>query len=45
LENLASGDIKLSAEELREIDDVINNHEVKGDRYYGLSDEQMNLWG
>jgi len=45
LENLASGDVNLSTEELGRIDDVINSHEVKGDRYYGLSDEQMHLWG
>jgi pyridoxine 4-dehydrogenase len=45
LENLASGDITLSAEELQEINNVISGHEVKGDRAFGLSDEQSNLWG
>jgi pyridoxine 4-dehydrogenase len=45
LENLASGDIVLSNEEVQEIHGVVSSHEIKGDRYFGLSDEQMHLWG
>ncbi|THU84502.1 aldo/keto reductase [Dendrothele bispora CBS 962.96] len=44
LENLAAGDIVLTKEELKEISDLLAKHEVKGDRYVGLSDEQLHLW-
>ncbi|KAJ7451035.1 aldo/keto reductase [Mycena latifolia] len=45
LENLAGGDIALSAEEIKEMDEIIAKHGVKGDRSVGLPDEQMHLWG
>lgn len=44
LENLEAGDIVLSEEESKEIAELLSKHEVKGDRYFGMSDEQMNLW-
>jgi len=44
LENLAAANIQLSAEELKEIDRIMANHEVKGDRYYG-NDQAVLLWG
>jgi hypothetical protein len=43
LENLAAGSIKLSEEELHEINELIKDHDF-GHRYYG-SDEQAGLWG
>ncbi|KAH6912098.1 aldo/keto reductase [Coprinopsis sp. MPI-PUGE-AT-0042] len=43
LENLAAGNIKLSEEELHEINELIKDHDF-GHRYYG-SDEQAGLWG
>ncbi|KAJ7508514.1 aldo/keto reductase [Mycena galericulata] len=45
LENLRAGDIVLSADELREINETIAKHGVKGDRAGGLSDEEAHLWG
>ncbi|KAJ7714574.1 aldo/keto reductase [Mycena maculata] len=45
LENLEAGDVVLSAEELKEMNEVIAKHGVKGDRSVGLTDEQMHLWG
>ncbi|KAJ6573802.1 aldo/keto reductase [Mycena vulgaris] len=45
MENLEAGDIVLSAEELKEMDEIITKHGVKGDRSVGLTDEQMHLWG
>ncbi|RXW18079.1 hypothetical protein EST38_g7777 [Candolleomyces aberdarensis] len=45
LENLQAGDIKLSEDDLAEVNKIINSHEVKGDRYFGKSDEEMHLWG
>jgi len=44
LENLGASDIKLSAEELKEIHEILVNHEVKGDRYFG-DDKAAMLWG
>ncbi|KZT11236.1 Aldo/keto reductase [Laetiporus sulphureus 93-53] len=44
LENLASDDVEFSKDELAEINEVINKHEVKGQRYYG-EPERENLWG
>jgi len=45
LENLAGGDIDLTEEDLQEINKGIETIDVKGDRYYGLSDKEMHLWG
>lgn len=45
LENLEAGDLKLSNDQLAEINMAIETHEVKGDRYYGLSDQEAHLWG
>ena len=45
LENLQAGDIKLSEGDLAEVNKIIDTHEVKGDRYFGKSDEEMHLWG
>ncbi|EPT06152.1 hypothetical protein FOMPIDRAFT_1021199 [Fomitopsis schrenkii] len=44
LENLAGGDVELTAADLAEINDVIAKHEVKGDRYFG-NPEAAHLWG
>jgi len=44
LENLGASEIKLSAEELKEIHEILANHEVKGDRYFG-DDKAAMLWG
>ncbi|KAI0724067.1 aldo/keto reductase [Fomitopsis betulina] len=44
LENLASGDIELTAADLAEINGVIAKHEIKGDRYFGNADA-AHLWG
>ncbi|KAJ6498132.1 aldo/keto reductase [Mycena vitilis] len=45
LENLEAGDIVLNAEELKELSEIIAKHGVKGDRGYGLTDEQSHYWG
>jgi pyridoxine 4-dehydrogenase len=44
LENVSAGNIELSAEDLKEIDEILAIYEVKGDRYYG-DDKAMMLWG
>jgi len=44
LENIQAGDIVFSQAELKEISDLLAKHEVKGDRYFGMSDEQLHLW-
>jgi len=44
LENLGASDAKISAEELKEIHEILVNHEVKGDRYFG-DDKAAMLWG
>ena len=44
LENLAAGDIQLSAGDIAEIKAIVEKHEIKGDRYFGLSEEAMGLW-
>ena len=44
LENLAAGDVELTAADLAEINEVIAKHEVKGDRYFG-NPEAAHLWG
>ncbi|KAI0690056.1 aldo/keto reductase [Cytidiella melzeri] len=43
-ENTLAGDIELSEEEKKEIWDIVNGHEVKGDRYHGGPSEAMHLW-
>ncbi|EAU87803.1 aldo/keto reductase [Coprinopsis cinerea okayama7 len=45
LENLKAGDIQLSDADLDEINKVIATHQVKGDRYFGQSEEESHLWG
>ncbi|TFK29153.1 aldo/keto reductase [Coprinopsis marcescibilis] len=44
LENLAAGDIQLSTEDFAEITNIVENGEIKGDRYFGLPEEAMGLW-
>ncbi|KAF9056835.1 aldo/keto reductase [Rhodocollybia butyracea] len=44
LENLYAGDIKLSAEEVKAIEDILAVYPVVGDRYFGGA-EQALLWG
>ncbi|KAF9004237.1 aldo/keto reductase [Cyathus striatus] len=41
LENLEAGDISLSPEEVKEIDDIIDSFEVRGGRYTGNNDELL----
>ncbi|KAL4250393.1 NADP-dependent oxidoreductase domain superfamily protein [Abortiporus biennis] len=45
LENLGGGDIELSAQEKAEIERIINEYEVKGDRYAGQDRKTLLLWG
>ncbi|KAJ7451038.1 aldo/keto reductase [Mycena latifolia] len=45
LENLVGGDVVLSAEEIKEMDEIVAKHGVKGDRQMGVPDEQLHLWG
>lgn len=46
LENLAAGDIELSAEDLKEIEEVLEKHPVNGTRYVdGVPTERLRLWG
>jgi pyridoxine 4-dehydrogenase len=45
LENLEAGDLKLSQADLAEVNAVLDSHEVKGDRHFGVSDQELNLWG
>ncbi|KAI0733041.1 aldo/keto reductase [Fomitopsis betulina] len=44
LENLAGGDVALSAADISEINEALVKHEVKGDRYFG-GPEVAHLWG
>ncbi|KAJ4475706.1 aldo/keto reductase [Lentinula aciculospora] len=44
LENLKAGEIELTPEESKAIEEVITANPVVGDRYFG-SDEQAHLWG
>ena len=45
IENLAAGDVELSAEELAEIQQLLEKYPTKGRRYMeGMSDEQLHLW-
>ncbi|KAI0060339.1 aldo/keto reductase [Artomyces pyxidatus] len=46
LENLEGGNVELSAEELAEIDAVMDEHEVKGGRYVDeVPNTVLGLWG
>lgn len=45
IENTRAGDIKLTEEESSQAWDIINNYEVKGDRYFGADPKAMHLWG
>jgi pyridoxine 4-dehydrogenase len=44
LENLRAGDIVLSADEVKTINEAVESHEVRGDRYFGQTDEEAHLW-
>ncbi|KAJ3509019.1 hypothetical protein NMY22_g16434 [Coprinellus aureogranulatus] len=44
LENLGAGDLKLSDADLAEVNNVLNSHEVKGDRQFGMDEKELNLW-
>ncbi|KZT67695.1 Aldo/keto reductase [Daedalea quercina L-15889] len=44
LENLAGGDVVLTKEDLKDIDEVVEKYPVKGDRYFG-DDNRLLLWG
>jgi len=44
LENLAAGDVVLTEQDIKDINDTIAAHTVKGDRYFG-NDEAAHLWG
>lgn len=45
LENLEAGDIKLGEEDLTELNNIVSNHQAKGDRYYGSAEMESFLWG
>ena len=45
LENISAGDIELSESDKAEVWKVINEFEVKGDRYFGADPKAMHLWG
>ncbi|KIP02541.1 hypothetical protein PHLGIDRAFT_291020 [Phlebiopsis gigantea 11061_1 CR5-6] len=45
LENTYAADEYFAPEELAEIWKIIDEYEVKGDRYFGLDPKAMNLWG
>jgi hypothetical protein len=45
LENLKAGDIELSMEEFRELTRAVEEHDVRGDRGFGLSAEASHFWG
>ncbi|CAK5279795.1 unnamed protein product [Mycena citricolor] len=44
LENLSAGDIILTEEELKQVDEILAKG-VLGDRYWGESDKRAHLWG
>ncbi|KAK7463588.1 hypothetical protein VKT23_006934 [Stygiomarasmius scandens] len=44
LENLAGGDVDLTDDELKALNEAIARTKITGDRYYGGSDADMNLW-
>ena len=41
----AGGDVELTEAEKAEIWKLIDEFEVKGDRYYGMDPKAMHLWG
>lgn len=43
LENLAAADIVLTAQDMKEVNEIIATHSVKGDRYFG-NDEAAGIW-
>jgi len=45
IENLAGGDIDLTADELADIKKTLAENPVVGDRYWGSSDKEAHLWG
>jgi pyridoxine 4-dehydrogenase len=45
LENLQAGDIELTAEEVKAINDILAANPVVGDRYAGAPPEKSHLWG
>ena len=45
MENLAGGDIELTTAELKEIDEILDNHTVAGGRYIDGLESRFNLWG
>lgn len=44
LENIAGGDVDLTAEEKREVDAVVESFEAKGGRYFDAPDSALHLW-
>lgn len=45
LENIAGGDIVLTAEDLKEIDAILDKYPVQGSRYIDGMSEVFHLWG
>ncbi|KAJ7118630.1 aldo/keto reductase [Mycena crocata] len=45
LENLEGGEFTLSPDEVKEINGIVAKYGVKGDRYIGLPDDVLDLWG
>ncbi|KAE9400578.1 Aldo/keto reductase [Gymnopus androsaceus JB14] len=46
LENLQAGEVQLTAEERKTIDEVLIAHPVSGERYFGgAANERLQLWG
>jgi pyridoxine 4-dehydrogenase len=45
LENVAAGGVDLTPEDITAVNDIIENHEVQGDRYFGIGDKAAHLWG
>jgi pyridoxine 4-dehydrogenase len=45
LENLGGGDVRLSADELEEINKILGSFTVKGGRYNDAMESHMHLWG
>jgi len=45
LENVAAGGVDLTLEDITAVNDIIENHEVQGDRYFGIGDKAAHLWG
>ncbi|KII88651.1 hypothetical protein PLICRDRAFT_176211 [Plicaturopsis crispa FD-325 SS-3] len=44
VDNAKGGSLDLTSEEKAALDNIVNNYEVKGDRYFG-GPEQAHLWG